>query len=146
MTWVEGAVVAKTGERKVKGIWGWKKRQSQVGLIVCSSWSGSGLENLLVASPYASTLLIRSFVELDSPLCELLNEYWRLQPQLQYACAQALAGSIFLNTTNSQDVIINTVEAYGRKKNSGCAPRAVQYKKVISHQDILASTHKGTLH
>ncbi|KAK3840329.1 MAG: hypothetical protein JOS17DRAFT_16065 [Linnemannia elongata] len=77
----------------------------------------SGLENLLAASPYASTLLSRTFVELDGPLCELLNEDWCLQPQLQYACAQALAGSIFLNTKNGQAVINNTVEAYGRKKS-----------------------------
>ncbi|CAO3565325.1 unnamed protein product [Mortierella alpina] len=74
-----------------------------------------GLENLLGVSPYASSLLTRTFVELDEPMCELLNEDWRLQPQLQYACAQALASSIFYNTRNGEAVMINTVEVYGRK-------------------------------
>ncbi|KAF9973814.1 hypothetical protein BGZ75_001037, partial [Mortierella antarctica] len=49
------------------------------------------------------------------PMCELLNEAWTDQPQLQYACAQILAGSIFYNTQNGEAVINNTVEVYGRK-------------------------------
>ncbi|KAG0009927.1 hypothetical protein BGZ82_003769, partial [Podila clonocystis] len=88
--------------------------------IVCTTCSPNvppGLEQVLAISPYASTLRTRTFVELEGPMCELLNESWSFQPQLQYACAQVLAGSIFLNTRNGQAVINNTVEVYGRKQS-----------------------------
>ncbi|KAF9922026.1 hypothetical protein BGZ67_010764, partial [Mortierella alpina] len=77
----------------------------------CSS--GSGTTSCCL--PYTSTVLSRTFVELNSPMCELLNEAWTDQPQLQYACAQILAGSIFYNTQNGEAFINNTVEVYGRK-------------------------------
>ncbi|KAG0247272.1 hypothetical protein BG011_001758 [Mortierella polycephala] len=78
--------------------------------------ASSGLEQLMAISPYGSALLSRTFVELDRPMCDLLNEDWAFQPHLQYACAQVLAGSIFLNTRNGQAVINNTVEVYGRTR------------------------------
>ncbi|KAF9958060.1 hypothetical protein BGZ72_000925 [Mortierella alpina] len=102
-----------------------------------------GLENLLSASPYASSLLSRTFVELDEPLCELLNEDWRLQPQLQYACAQALAGSIFFNTRNNQAVINNTVEVYGRKVSVDSHRERFSSKKgVVSNSSLPPSSFK----
>lgn len=74
------------------------------------------LEQLLAISTYDFTLLTRTFVELDGPMCELLNEVWSFQPQ-HYACTQVLAGLIVLNTRNGQAVINNTVEVYGRKQS-----------------------------
>src|SRR5690554_4785800 len=76
---------------------------------VCSPNAASGLEQLFAISPFASALLSRTFLELDNSVCELLNENWRLQPQLQYACAQILAGLIFLNTRSGKSAINNTV-------------------------------------
>ncbi|KAG0195624.1 hypothetical protein BGX28_000978, partial [Mortierella sp. GBA30] len=83
----------------------------------CSVNAVPGLEQLFSVTPYASTLLSRTFVELDKAMCELLNDDWRLKPQLQYACAQMLAGAIMFNTKNGQAIIINTLEVYGRKQS-----------------------------
>lgn len=83
----------------------------------CSPNVPPGLKQLLALSPYSFMLLTQTFVELNSPMCKLLNEVWSFQPQLQYVCAQVLAGSIFLNTRNGQAVINNTVEVYGCKQS-----------------------------
>ncbi|KAF9577262.1 hypothetical protein BGW38_007650, partial [Lunasporangiospora selenospora] len=100
-----------------------------------------GLESLLGITPYASTLLNRTFVEIDDAMCEWLNEDWYLQPQLQYACAQALAGSIFYNTRSGEAVINNTIEAYGRKRSVDSHRERFGSKKgVISKTSLPPST------
>jgi hypothetical protein len=91
---------------------------------VCGGWRVSelppisvpGLDSLLTMSPYAKVLCTRAFVELTEPMCDLLNEYWEFRPQLRYACAQVLAGSILLNCNSCQTVIANTIEIYGRTR------------------------------
>ncbi|KAG0339319.1 hypothetical protein BG005_003509, partial [Podila minutissima] len=74
---------------------------------------------------------------LEGPMCELLNEVWSFQPQLQYACAQVLAGSIFLNTRNGQAVINNTVEVYGRKQSVDAHRERFGAKKGIASKTSL---------
>ncbi|KAG0008571.1 hypothetical protein BGZ82_004575, partial [Podila clonocystis] len=82
-------------------------------------------------------LLTRTFVELEGPMCELLNEVWCFQPQLQYACAQVLAGSIFLNTRNGQAAINNTVEVYGCKQSVDVHREQFGAKKGIASKTSL---------
>ncbi|KAG0250800.1 hypothetical protein BGZ95_007078, partial [Linnemannia exigua] len=82
----------------------------------CSPISVPGLDTLLTMSPYAKVLRTREFVELNEPMCDLLNEDWEFRPQLRYACAQILAGSILLNCNSGQAVIVNTIEIYGRTR------------------------------
>lgn len=82
----------------------------------CSPISVPGLDSLLTMSPYAKVLCTRAFVELTEPMCDLLNEDWEFRPQLRYACAQVLAGSMLLNCNNGQAVIANTIEIYGRTR------------------------------
>lgn len=103
----------------------------------CSPIASPGLEHLIAVSPYASALLSRTYVELDGAMCELLNEDWTFQPQLQYACAQVLAGSIFLNARNGQAIINNTVEVYGRKKSVDAHRERFSVKKGVATQTSL---------
>ncbi|KAK3808892.1 MAG: hypothetical protein J3R72DRAFT_451033 [Linnemannia gamsii] len=116
-----------------------KKRRFEE-VTVCASCLPAvtpGLEQLLAISPYTSTLLTRTFVELDDPLSELLNEDWSLQPHLQYVCAQLLAGSIFLNTNNGQAIMCNTVEVYGRKPSVDAHRERVIVKKGVASKTSL---------
>ncbi|ORY90477.1 hypothetical protein BCR43DRAFT_113560 [Syncephalastrum racemosum] len=74
------------------------------------------LTNLLCSSPYQRMLQQRTYQEMNEQHSTLLNQDWVFHPQMKYAAAQLLAGAILLNTRNGQAVIINAVEAYGRKK------------------------------
>ncbi|KAG2235585.1 hypothetical protein INT48_002359 [Thamnidium elegans] len=58
----------------------------------------------------------RRYFELDQTISLLLNKDWMYEPHTKYACAQVLIGSIVMNTVNGKAILINTVEAYGRKK------------------------------
>ncbi|KAG0324180.1 hypothetical protein BGZ99_002143 [Dissophora globulifera] len=116
-----------------------KKRKLEQGkdCPTCSPSTAPGLEQLLALSPYAATLLTRKFVELDTAMCELLNEDWTLQPQLQYACAQLLAGSIFFNTRKGDAVMNNVVEVYGRKKSVDAHRERFSAKKSVANKTSL---------
>ncbi|KAF9948276.1 hypothetical protein BGZ70_002278 [Mortierella alpina] len=83
----------------------------------CAPTVAPGFEQLLAISPFTSKLLSRTFVEVYPSIAALLNEDWTDKPQLRYACAQILAGSVFYNTGNGQSVLNNTVEMYGRKQS-----------------------------
>ncbi|KAI1288543.1 hypothetical protein EDD11_009938, partial [Mortierella claussenii] len=73
--------------------------------------------NLFKTSPYTKILSTRNYTEIDDTVCRYLNEDWTLKPQLRYACARILAGSIWINTQTGSAIIANTVEIYGRTKN-----------------------------
>ncbi|KAG0205354.1 hypothetical protein BGX28_003019 [Mortierella sp. GBA30] len=74
------------------------------------------IASVIANSPYASALRTREFMEVDSSIWEVLNSDFQTRLQLRYACAQILAGSVLLNTSNGQAVIANTVEIYGLKE------------------------------
>lgn len=58
----------------------------------------------------------RKYVELSAEYCDLLNHDWTFHPQMKYFAAQLLAGSIINNAVNSETIMVNTIEGYGRKK------------------------------
>ncbi|KAG1456420.1 hypothetical protein G6F46_002310 [Rhizopus delemar] len=65
---------------------------------------------------YGKLLQQRQYIELSDELCRLANHDWRYHPQIKYFVAQLFAGAILFNTDNHQAVILNAIEAYGRKK------------------------------
>ncbi|SAM07134.1 hypothetical protein [Absidia glauca] len=74
------------------------------------------IQLLMARSPYFKVLRLRQFVELTKELCDLVNQDWTFHPHIKYVTAQLLAGSILRNSTTGATVMINTIEAYGRKK------------------------------
>ncbi|KAF9409903.1 hypothetical protein BGZ76_005597 [Entomortierella beljakovae] len=80
--------------------------------------SDVSLRTLLATSPHSAVLQSRTFSELSEQLCEFMNKDWTFRPELQYACSQLLAGCILINTCNGQAVIANSIEVYGRTKQT----------------------------
>ncbi|GAB5585185.1 hypothetical protein Unana1_00085 [Umbelopsis nana] len=73
----------------------------------------TSLANLIHASSLGSVLLQRQYFEVNDQVSLLLNCDWEHMPNIKYACAQVLAGSILLNERNGHATLVNTVEAYG---------------------------------
>ncbi|KAI8061566.1 hypothetical protein BC940DRAFT_223003, partial [Gongronella butleri] len=70
------------------------------------------LQQLICDSPFRSLLESRSFVELTTPLCALLNKDWLMHPQMKHATARLLAGAVLLNASNGHGIMMNTIEVY----------------------------------
>ncbi|OBZ86177.1 hypothetical protein A0J61_05776 [Choanephora cucurbitarum] len=68
------------------------------------------------------------YLELNDEVFCLLNGVWKHEPNLKFACAQALAGAILLNTSSGVAIMVNTVEMYGATKS------------IDIHRDVSAST------
>ncbi|KAI9317584.1 hypothetical protein BX666DRAFT_2026859 [Dichotomocladium elegans] len=83
-------------------------------------------DSILPILPLKHSKLIRrrQYVELSSAMCKLLNQDWEFHPQMRYFTAMIFFGAIMHNTGNGQAILVNTVEAYGRTKHCGCAPRS----------------------
>jgi hypothetical protein len=63
---------------------------------------------------YQEKLLDRKHVELSEEIAEMLNEDWKLRPQMKFFCAQLFSGSILVQGMKA--LLINCVEAYERTK------------------------------
>lgn len=57
----------------------------------------------------------------------MLNSDWERMPNIKYACAQVLAGSILVNEKAGHAVLVNTLEAY-------CRLRSVDIHRELSNQ------------
>ncbi|CAO0801066.1 unnamed protein product [Mucor circinelloides] len=88
----------------------------KVACMKCAPTTVPGLERVLASSPYAKLIRQRQYVELSPDVCKMLNNDWEFHPQVRYFIAKVLSGAIMHNTRNSQAIIANTVEAYGRTK------------------------------
>ncbi|KAI9006540.1 hypothetical protein CLU79DRAFT_780222 [Phycomyces nitens] len=70
----------------------------------------------------------RTYLELNDEVSTLLNGDWQHEPNLKFACARVLAGTILLNVSSGVAVMINTIESYGTTKG------------VDVHRDVSTST------
>ncbi|KAF9412697.1 hypothetical protein BGZ76_005143 [Entomortierella beljakovae] len=100
------------------------------------------LENLMGSSPYSSLLRNRQYFELDDSFSKLMNESWGLRPELKYACARLLSGSILLDTKNNHAILANSVEVYGRKKSIDSHRETFRTRKGKAPQTSLPPTSK----
>ena len=89
----------------------------KVACMKCAPTTVPGFERVLASSPYAKLIRQRQYVELSPDVCKMLNNDWEFHPQVRYFTAKVLSGAIMHNTRNSQAIMANTVEAYGRTKH-----------------------------
>ncbi|KAJ2960877.1 hypothetical protein NQZ79_g3809 [Umbelopsis isabellina] len=64
---------------------------------------------------YSDHFAKQKYIEVDDTISEMMNTDWTFHPQLRYACARLLAGSIIMNK-NGNALLVNTVEIYGRTR------------------------------
>ncbi|KAI8645045.1 hypothetical protein BD408DRAFT_339555 [Parasitella parasitica] len=89
----------------------------EVACMKCAPTTVPGFERVLASSPYARLIRQRQYVELSPDVCKVLNNDWEFHPQVRYFTAKLLSGAIMHNTCNSQAIMANTVEAYGKTKH-----------------------------
>lgn len=94
----------------------------------CSEIATTTLAHLLHSSPLRTILMQRQYFELNDQVCQMLNTDWEHVPQIKYACAQVLAGSILISEKSGHAVLVNTIEAY-------CRCRSVDIHREMSNQD-----------
>ena len=59
-------------------------------------------------------LIKRHYTELNNDMIEILNQYWEIKPNQRFIAARALIGSIIIDTENHRDLLILSLEVYGR--------------------------------
>ncbi|EIE90331.1 hypothetical protein RO3G_15042 [Rhizopus delemar RA 99-880] len=74
------------------------------------------LASLIYKSPHRRLLASREYFELDDTVELLLNKDWLHEPQVKFARAQVLAGTVLMNVSNGEAILVNTVEMYGGTK------------------------------
>lgn len=72
--------------------------------------------SLIYKSPHRRLLASREYFELDDTVELLLNKDWLHEPQVKFARAQVLAGTVLMNVSNGEAILVNTVEMYGGTK------------------------------
>lgn len=89
----------------------------KVACMKCAPTTVPGLERSLASSPYVRLIRQRQYVELSPDVCKMLNNGWEFHPQVRYFTTKVLSGVIMHSARNSQAIMVNTVEAYGRTKH-----------------------------
>lgn len=89
----------------------------KVACMKCAPTTVPGLERVLASSPYTKLIQQRQYIELSPVVCKMLNNGCEFHPQVRYFTAKVLSGVIMHTTRNSQAIMANTVEAYGRTKH-----------------------------
>ncbi|CAO3659597.1 hypothetical protein G6F70_004181 [Rhizopus microsporus] len=77
------------------------------------------LASLIYESPHRRLLASREYLELDDVTELLLNKDWMHESQVNFACAQVLAGAVLMNVSNGEATLVNTVKVYGGTKLAG---------------------------
>jgi hypothetical protein len=72
--------------------------------------------NVLCTSSYKKALSKRNYVEIDDGVIKELNMNWNISQQAKYYSAQCLSGSIIVNVSKQQALLVNTIEIYGRTR------------------------------
>ncbi|KAL9548304.1 hypothetical protein MBANPS3_005746 [Mucor bainieri] len=67
-----------------------------------SSSLEANLQDAIFSSHYRSLLSRRNCQELDKDLCDFLNQDWTTMPQMRFATAALMAGTILINTKTGQ--------------------------------------------
>ncbi|ORX60245.1 hypothetical protein DM01DRAFT_1156192 [Hesseltinella vesiculosa] len=106
------------------------------------------LLSVLHSGPYRQLLSIRQFVELDQvpEASRMLNDSWLFLPQLRFACAQLLTGSIIMSNKTSHAVLVNYVEIDGcgqtSSMNGAPSPSSVPPART-KYPNVWLTVHPG---
>ncbi|ORZ12371.1 hypothetical protein BCR42DRAFT_453705 [Absidia repens] len=102
-------------EMQVSPVLPTKKRKIDTSLLPALSLEAP-LYGALCSGPFSKHFLGDSYVEINDEMADFLNTDWALYPQMRFATSRVLAGTLLLNESSGQALVVNTVEVYGRQR------------------------------